>query len=160
MLVAPITSIYAGILGIYYLKLLFDVIKQRRKTMTSVGDGSQILIQKIVDAGKSGKTENFSNIDYLLYDDLLKTIRSHGNFGEFVPFGLLLSLICEINGIPSILLNGVLFTFTVSRFAHVSGLHAQYSLGSGRKIGVLLTIFTLLSLSIICIYYPISKYIS
>ncbi|KAN0032783.1 hypothetical protein ACTFIV_006706 [Dictyostelium citrinum] len=150
-ILAPITSTYAGILGIYYLKLTFDIGKERRKTKTSIGDGSQQLIQKIVDAGKSGKTENFSKIDYLSYDDLLRSIRAHGNFGEFVPFALLFSFICEVNGINSKLLNSILFAFTVSRFVHATGLRAT---NVGRKIGIIFTLLSILILSIISIYIP------
>ncbi|KAM9990541.1 hypothetical protein ACTFIY_006585 [Dictyostelium cf. discoideum] len=150
-ILAPITSTYAGILGLYYLKLTFDIGTERRKSKTSIGDGSQHLIQKIVDAGKSGKTENFSKIDYLSYDDLLRSIRAHGNFGEFVPLALLFSLICEINGISSKLLTGILITLTVSRFSHATGLRAS---NVGRKIGVILTLLSILVLSITCIYIP------
>ncbi|KAN0050726.1 hypothetical protein ACTA71_003874 [Dictyostelium dimigraforme] len=147
----PITSTYAGILGIYYLKLAFDIGKERKKTKTSIGDGSQQLIQKIVDAGKSGKTESFSKIDYLSYDDLLRAIRAHGNFGEFVPFALLFSLICELNGVTGKFLHGILFALTASRFAHASGLRAS---NMGRSIGVIITILSILIFSILCIYVP------
>ncbi|KAM9979024.1 hypothetical protein ACTFIZ_000369 [Dictyostelium cf. discoideum] len=131
---APITSTYAGILGIYYLKLAFDIGKERRKAKVFIGDGSQQLIQKIVDA-----------------DDLLRSIRAHGNFGEFVPLALLFSLICEINGISSKLLTGILITLTVSRFSHATGLRAS---NVGRKIGVSLTILSIFVLSILSIYLP------
>ncbi|KAK5581842.1 hypothetical protein RB653_003422 [Dictyostelium firmibasis] len=150
-ILAPITSTYAGILGLYYLKLSFNIGIERKKAKTSLGDGSQQLIQKIIDAGKSGKIENFSKIDYLSYDNLLRSIRAHGNFGEFVPFALLFSLICEINGISGKLLNGILFVFTLSRFAHATGLRAS---NIGRKIGVIVTVLSILILSILSIYIP------
>ncbi|KAN0050727.1 hypothetical protein ACTA71_003875 [Dictyostelium dimigraforme] len=153
-IIAPITSTYAGILGLYYLKLSIDAARQRMKARIAIGDGSHHLIRKIISSSKTGNIEEIGKIDYHAYDNLLIAIRSQGNFGEYTIFVLLFSLICELNGVSSNILNGLLLAFTVSRFAHVSGLYGTYSIGIGRRIGVFLTFIALLSLSIICIYYP------
>ncbi|KAN0032784.1 hypothetical protein ACTFIV_006707 [Dictyostelium citrinum] len=153
-LVAPITSTYAGILGLYYLYLSIKAAMQRLKSRIAIGDGTNHLVRKIITASKTGNIEEIGKIDHHAYDDLLVAIRSQGNFGEYTVFILLFSLISELNGVPGYILNGLLLAFTISRFAHVSGLHAKYSMGIGRRIGVLLTVITLLSLSVICIYHP------
>ncbi|KAM9979025.1 hypothetical protein ACTFIZ_000370 [Dictyostelium cf. discoideum] len=153
-IVVPITSTYAGILGLYYLFLSIKVAGERFKARIPIGDGTNHLVRKIITSCKAGNIEEVGKIDHHAYDNLLVSIRSQGNFGEYAIFILLFSLICELNGVSGKILNALLLSFTISRFAHVSGLHAKFSMGFGRKIGVLLTVISLLSLSVICLYYP------
>ena len=81
-----ITAIYASILTFVYLKLTYNVISLRRENKVSLGDGG--------------------------LKDLQQAIRSHGNFAEYVPLGLILLACLEANRIhwTIVLLLGGFFT--------------------------------------------------
>ena len=67
-----ITPIFAGILAMMYVGLAFLVINGRRSKRISLGTGDD--------------------------DDMVRRVRAHGNFGEYVPFCLLVMLMQEIGG--------------------------------------------------------------
>ena len=81
-----ITAIYAAILTFIYVKLTLNVINLRRQNQVSLGDGGR--------------------------EDLQQAIRSHGNFAEYVPLGLILLACLEANHIhwTIVLLLGGVFT--------------------------------------------------
>jgi len=81
-----LTAIYAAILTFVYVKLTLNVINLRRQNEVSLGDGGR--------------------------DDLQQAIRSHGNFSEYVPLGLILLGCLEANHIhwTIVLLLGGFFT--------------------------------------------------
>jgi uncharacterized membrane protein YecN with MAPEG domain len=81
-----LTAIYAAILTFVYVKLTLNVINLRRQNEVSLGDGGR--------------------------DDLQQAIRSHGNFAEYVPLGLILLGCLEANHIhwTIVLLLGGIFT--------------------------------------------------
>lgn len=81
-----ITAIYAALLTFVYVKLALNVINLRRQNEVSLGDGG--------------------------FDDLQQAIRSHGNFSEYVPLGLILLGCLEANHIhwTIVLLLGGIFT--------------------------------------------------
>ena len=81
-----ITAIYAAILTFVYVKLTLNVINLRRQNQVSLGDGDR--------------------------EDLQQAIRSHGNFAEYVPLGLILLACLEANHIhwTIVLLLGGIFT--------------------------------------------------
>jgi uncharacterized protein len=81
-----LTAIYAAILTFVYVKLTLNVINLRRQNEVSLGDGGR--------------------------EDLQKAIRSHGNFAEYVPLGLILLGCLEANHIhwTIVLLLGGVFT--------------------------------------------------
>ena len=81
-----LTAIYAAILTFVYVKLALNVINLRRQNEVSLGDGGR--------------------------EDLQQAIRSHGNFAEYVPLGLILLGCLEANHIhwTIVLLLGGVFT--------------------------------------------------
>ena len=81
-----LTAIYAAILTFVYVKLTLNVINLRRQNEVSLGDGGR--------------------------KDLQQAIRSHGNFAEYVPLGLILLGCLEANHIhwTIVLLLGGVFT--------------------------------------------------
>ena len=81
-----LTAIYAAILTFVYVKLTLNVINLRRQNEVSLGDGGR--------------------------EDLQQAIRSHGNFAEYVPLGLILLGCLEANHIHRtiVLLLGGVFT--------------------------------------------------
>ena len=81
-----LTAIYAAILTFVYVKLTLNVINLRRQNEVSLGDGGR--------------------------EDLQQAIRSHANFAEYVPLGLILLGCLEANHIhwTIVLLLGGVFT--------------------------------------------------
>jgi uncharacterized membrane protein YecN with MAPEG domain len=110
---APITALYAGLLGILMLILAFRVVAVRRVTAIGLGDGGDAL--------------------------LLSRIRIHGNAAEYVPLALILMLILELNGGSARWLHVLGVALLVGRVAHVQGLSQSTGTSAGRFVGNILT---------------------
>lgn len=110
---APITALYAGLLGILVLILAFRVVAVRRATAIGLGDGGNAL--------------------------LFSRIRIHGNAAEYVPLALLLMLLLELNGGSARLLHGLGIALVIGRLAHAQGLSQSTGVSAGRFIGNVLT---------------------
>ncbi|CAM3071494.1 MAPEG family protein [Vibrio rarus] len=87
-----ITSLYAAILAGWICYLSVQVIKQRRKHQVSHSDGQ--------------------------VDDLAVARGAHSNATEYIPIGLILLLLAELNGLPLWALHLLGAVFVVGRFAH------------------------------------------
>ena len=113
-----ITSIYAALLTLLYLALTARVVRYRRGNLISVGDG----------------------------DDkaFVKRIRAHANFGEYVPLGLLLLLLCEVQGTPAIALHLLGLALLVGRVLHAIGFSSTPQKIPMRFAGMVLTLSMLL----------------
>ena len=110
---APITALYAGLLGLLMLILAFRVVAVRRATAIGLGDGGNAL--------------------------LLSRIRIHGNAAEYVPLALLLMLVFEINGGSAAWLHALGIALVVGRLAHAQGLEQSNGVSPGRLVGNVLT---------------------
>lgn len=88
----PITSLYAAIFGLLLIPITYAVGFRRVKTRTSFLDGGDKI--------------------------LLRRIRSHGNFVEYVPFALILIGLTELNGAPALWVHGLGALLLVSRVVH------------------------------------------
>ena len=71
-------------------------------------------------------------------EDLLKRIRAHANFTEFVPLALLALVGAELAGAPVGLLIGAGVVLLVARLVHYATLRGSAT-GAGRTIGAGLT---------------------
>ncbi|HSW12767.1 MAG TPA: MAPEG family protein [Solimonas sp.] len=115
-----ITPLYAGILAIFYLALSYRVVQQRGHGV-SLGDGGD--------------------------QDLLRRIRGHGNFAEYVPLLLLLLAMLEFGGGYSpLLLHALGASLVVSRLLHGISLSYTQKWKFGRFYGTLLSFILLLVL--------------
>jgi uncharacterized membrane protein YecN with MAPEG domain len=110
---APITALYAGLLGLLMMILAFRVVAVRRATSIGLGDGGDAL--------------------------LLSRIRIHGNAAEYVPLALILMLVLEINGASAAWLHGLGIALVVGRLAHAQGLTQAAGVSAGRFAGNILT---------------------
>jgi len=90
--VANITALYAAILAIILVVLSFHVIRNRQKNEVDLGDGGN--------------------------DTMLRAIRAHGNFIEYIPMALFLMLLLEINKESATILHGMGITLVVGRLLH------------------------------------------
>ncbi|WP_299676024.1 MAPEG family protein [uncultured Roseobacter sp.] len=79
-------------------------------------------------------------------DDLLRRIRAHANFTEYVPLALLALAGAEIAGAPPWLVIGCGTLLLGARLIHYISLRRNPN-GLGRLIGTLLTTLTIFTLS-------------
>ena len=116
-----VTSIVAAVLTMVFIKLSFNVIRLRRKNKVSLGSGC--------------------------HDDLERAVRTHGNFVEYVPFGIILIACLELNAAPWWLLAGGGITLIIGRLVHAIGMNAPPTDFRMRVLGMKVTFFALVTLA-------------
>lgn len=120
-----VTPLYAGLLALWYFALSLRVVQLRGRGV-SLGDG--------------GDTE------------LLRRIRGHGNFAEYVPLILLLMAFLELGKFSTLLLHALGLTLLLARLLHGAALSFTTSWKFGRFYGALLTFLLLLVAGGLCVY--------
>lgn len=106
-----ITGFYTAIAALMMLGLAKNVIALRRTKLVGIGDGGD--------------------------DSLARAIRIHANFTEYVPVGLLLLLLVELNGSHPLLVHGLGSLLIVCRLLHMQGLRSSSGKSFGRFWGTL-----------------------
>lgn len=109
---------YAAALAVMYVLLAGLVIRQRFKTRIGLGDGQQ--------------------------PDLVKAVRIHGNFAEYVPLLLVLLLILELQQAAMWQLHLIGALTLVGRISHAIGLSKSSGTSLPRMIGMICTFSALL----------------
>ena len=71
---------------------------------------------------------------------MLRAIRVHSNFAEYVPFGLLLLYLAESQGAPSADVHGVGLCLTIGRLAHAYGVSQENEQFRYRTLGISITL--------------------
>ncbi len=127
-----VTPIYAGILALLFLLLSYRVIQLRGHGQPSFGDGGDI--------------------------QLLRRVRAHGNFAEYVPFILLMIGLLELGHWPAWLLHALGLTLVVARLLHGYALSWTESFKFGRFWGTALTFGLLLVCGVLCLYQAFAAY--
>jgi uncharacterized protein len=94
-----ITPIYAALLAIIFIFLSISTIKTRRELKIPLGDG------------KNPK--------------LIKIIRAHSNFAEYVPFALILIYMAESQGAAKLLIHLLGIMLLTGRAIHAYGISQQ-----------------------------------
>lgn len=128
-----VTPLYAGILALIFLLLSYRVIQLRGHGRPSLGDGGDLV--------------------------LLRRVRAHGNFAEYVPFILLMIGYLELSHFPTFLLHGLGLTLVVARLLHGYALSFTESFTFGRFWGTALTFVLLLVCGVLCVYQGASRFI-
>ncbi len=109
---------YAAVLALFYVYLSVRTIGFRRKAKVSVGDGGD--------------------------DGLLRAIRVHANFAEYVPIALILIALIEAQDGPVSLVHGLCALLIAARVAHAYGLSTRQAPGKYRVAGTAGTFTTLI----------------
>jgi uncharacterized membrane protein YecN with MAPEG domain len=122
---APITALYAGLLGLLLLALAINVVRGRAAFKVDFGDGGN--------------------------PALLQRQRVHGNAVEYVPIGLVLLLLLELNGASAPVLHALGATLFVARVLHAWGLSTTTGRSPGRLLGTIATWLVLLSSGVLCL---------
>lgn len=119
-----ITLIYAGLLALWFLALSYRVV-QKRGHGISLGDGGDA--------------------------DMLRRIRGHGNFAEYVPFILLMIALLESGGLNSLVIHALGATLVLARLLHGVALSFTEKWSFGRFYGTLLTFILLAVCGVLCL---------
>lgn len=80
--------------------------------------------------------------------ELMRKVRTHGNFIENVPFGLLLLALLELNGLSAPWLWGYGSALLIGRLLHAIGLSRSAGRSPGRLWGTALTWLSMLAMAL------------
>jgi hypothetical protein len=108
-----ITAFYAALLALLFLLLSTRVIAQRREAHVEIGHGESL--------------------------ELLRRMRVHANFAEYVPMALLLIALAESVKAPSALLHLLGLGLLAGRLIHAYGLSQTPHILKLRVLGATLT---------------------
>ena len=123
-----ITPLYAGLLAFWFLALSARVIQMRDHI--SLGDGGN--------------------------PEMLRRIRGHGNFSEYVPLILLLIGFLEVSHFPAWLIHALGATLLVARLLHGYALSFSLKFKFGRFWGTFLTLALLAVCGGLCVWQGIT----
>ncbi len=115
------TGFFAGILSIFYIYLSFRVIFIRNKQKISLGNGG------------------FAPLDI--------AIRAHGNFSEYVPIGIILLALLELNGMSGWVIMILGATLTLGRLIHFSAFYNPDQISLPRRVAGMILTFAALCFS-------------
>lgn len=118
------TGIYAALAALLVVGLARNVIRLRRQYQVALGDGGN--------------------------EDLLAAIRAHANAVEYLPIGLLLLLIFELNRGPIWLLHILGGLFIIGRLIHAYGV--SKAIIRYRIIGMQITIWLLIIMAVLNLF--------
>lgn len=90
-----VTPLYGGLLALLFLALSLRAIAARRRARLALGTGDN--------------------------PALLRAIRVHANFAEYVPLALLLMLLLELQGMPAPILHALGVMLLLARLVHAGG---------------------------------------
>ena len=122
----PITALYASLLVPLFLLLASRVIRTRRGASVAVGDGGNAF--------------------------LMRRMRVHANFAEYVPLALILMALAEGLGISIWLLHVLGVALLSGRFVHAFGMSQAEEKFAFRVAGVVTTFSMLGTAALACFY--------
>ena len=108
------TSIYASVLGLVFVFLTIRTIGLRRSNKVALGTGGVAALER--------------------------AIRAHSNFAEYVPLSLFLILCAELQGVHSLIVNGLGLLLLIGRIIHSYGISQVEEKFSFRVTGMTMTI--------------------
>jgi uncharacterized membrane protein YecN with MAPEG domain len=119
-----IAPFYAAFLAVLFVALSVRTVRMRRALRIAVGDGRN--------------------------EAMLRAMRAHANFSEYVPLGLLLVVFVETGGAPAWLVHALGSLLVVGRLVHAVGISRTPEDFRLRVFGMSLT-FTVLVASAVAI---------
>jgi uncharacterized membrane protein YecN with MAPEG domain len=112
------TPIYAAILGLGFVQLSFLTLHLRRQNKIALGDGGN--------------------------PQLLRAIRVHSNFAEYVPIALILIYMTESIGAPIYLIHFLGISLLSGRLSHAWGVSQENENFKFRVFGMIATFNTII----------------
>jgi len=125
-----IWPLYAALLGIVFVLLSVRTLRLRRRLQVAVGDGGNVL--------------------------MLRAMRVHGNFAEYVPLGLLMIAGAEVLSAPAALVHGLGILLLVGRLVHAFGVSQEPEMFAYRVGGMALTFICYLVAAAVIIWLVIA----
>ena len=120
----PITALYAALLTLLFLVLSFRTIASRREAKVEIGDGSD--------------------------QELLRRMRVHANFAEYVPIALVLMALAESLRLPGLWLHAIGGVLLAGRVMHAYALSQTPHILQLRIIGMMATFTALIAAAAAC----------
>jgi uncharacterized protein len=127
----PITALYASLLVPLFILLASRVIRARRGAHIAVGDGGDAT--------------------------LMRCMRVHANFAEYVPLALLLMALAESLGTNVWLLHGLGIALLVGRVVHAFGMSRAEEKFALRVAGVVATFSMLATAALACLIGAVTR---
>jgi uncharacterized membrane protein YecN with MAPEG domain len=127
---APVTAVYAAVLGLLFVILSVGVIRNRRRARIALGSGDDA--------------------------HLHRATRAHGNSAEYVPLALVLLLLGELGGTSTWLLHGVGLSLLTGRAAHAYGVSQTEEDYRFRVFGMALTFAAIVASALGCLATALS----
>jgi len=116
-------AVYAALLGLLAALLTVRVIVQRVKLGVTAGDGAK--------------------------PELAQAIRAHANLAEQAPIALLLLVLAELTGTPSLVVHGLGAALVLARLASAWGLSRSLGPTFARQSGAGLTVVVIVAASLL-----------
>jgi uncharacterized membrane protein YecN with MAPEG domain len=126
-----ITPFYAAFLGLGFVILSILTLRLRRKFKITLGDGGN--------------------------QQLLRAIRVHSNFAEYVPLALILIYMTESIGAPVLLVHFLCMSLLLGRFSHACGVSQNVENLKFRVFGMTATFNAIITSSIYLIFAYITR---
>lgn len=117
-----ITAFYAGLFGLLFVLLSVRALRLRRKLQITVGDAGN--------------------------PEMLRAMRVHANFAEYVPLGILLIYFTEVQGAHAAFLHVVCLALFVGRLSHAYGVSQRSEKFQFRVFGMAMTLTTIVVASL------------
>jgi uncharacterized protein len=108
----PVTALYAGLLGLFFVWLSTRVIKARHQYHAALGTQHRMVE---------------------------RAVRAHGNFAEYAPLALVLMGLCELNGLPGWAVHALGTALVAGRVVHAIGIAREPETLRWRTVGMALT---------------------
>jgi uncharacterized membrane protein YecN with MAPEG domain len=118
-----VTSLYASLLTLMFVFLSVRTLRLRRRLRIAIGDAS--------------------------HPEMLRAMRVHANFAEYVPLSLLMLYFVEASGANAVFVHAIALCLVIGRAAHAYGLSQPKENYKFRVTGMTLTFTCLLSAAII-----------
>jgi uncharacterized membrane protein YecN with MAPEG domain len=125
----PVTTLYASLLGILLIALSNQVSSNRKRAMVSLGHGDDSRLER--------------------------SMRTQGNFVEYVPFALLLLMLLELEVTQMWLLHLLGAMLLTGRLLHAYGMIRPDGIIAGRFWGTAMTWLMILATSLLNIWHLI-----
>ncbi len=124
-----IVSFYAALLALLFIYLSAQTIKVRRRVRVAVGDGGN--------------------------SEMLRAMRVHANFAEYVPLTLVLLGMLELQASPAWVLHALSALLLASRCLHAYGLSQTDENFRFRVLGMMGTFATMGTAAILLVVLPL-----
>ena len=127
---ALITPFYTSLIALFFVMLSVRTLWLRRKLKIGIGTGDN--------------------------DMMLRAMRVHANFAEYVPIALLLALMVELVETPEGIIHFVCVLLILGRLSHAYGVSQTNENYRFRVIGMGLTFTSICSSALTLLYFTIT----